>query len=132
MAERRSNPWKISTLVLTVVLGAVLAGGSVPEAEAAGPARLTKALSALKASKKFLDEAKEPPAPFHAQSLAVVGQAIAAVEREIKAYEAAAGKAKPDGSSKAPAAKKKDGKDKDKDDKPKKKPSHDTDEGSDE
>jgi hypothetical protein len=133
MAERRSNPWKWSTLVLTAVLGAVLMGQTIPEAEAAGPARLTKALAALKASKKFLDEAKEPPAPFHAQSLAVVGQAIAAVEREIKAYEAAAGKAKPDGSSK-PAGKKKDGKDgKEKDEKAaKKKPSHAADEGSDE
>ena len=124
MAATPANPWKISTFVLTAVLGTLLMAQSIPEAEAAGPARLTKALTALKASKKFLDEAKEPPAPFHAQSLTVVGQAITAVEREIKAYEAAAGKAKPEGSSKA-APKKKDG-DKGKDDK-KKKPSHDED-----
>jgi hypothetical protein len=101
------NPWKISTLVLTVALLLVI-GREIPAAEAAGPARLGKALSALKASKKFLDDAKDPPVPFHQQSLATVNQAISAVEKEIKAYEAAKDKEKAkehkaDGASKSDA-----------------------------
>ena len=88
MARMSFNPWKLSTFALGIALAISLVR-EVPSAEAAGPARLGKALTALKASKKFLDEAKDPPAPFHQQSLVVVNQAIAAVEREIKAYEAA-------------------------------------------
>ncbi len=84
----QQNPWKISTFAL---LGALVVtvgrGATTNEAEAAGPVRLSKALGALKASKKFLDEAKDPPAPYHQQSVAIVHQAIAAVEREIKAHE---------------------------------------------
>lgn len=103
----RVNPWKVSTLVLT---GVLIVGALGPTAEAAGPARLTKALAALRSGKKLLDEAKEPPAVPHAQSLVAVNAAIAAVEREIKAYEAAQAKARPAGSgatdAKAPAKKK--------------------------
>lgn len=83
------DPWKLSTLLLAALLALSLAGWAA-DAEAAGPVRLTKALAALKSCKKFLDEAKDPPAPYHAQSLTAVGQAIAAVEREIKAHEAKA------------------------------------------
>ena len=93
----RLNPWKLTTFVLAAALAVVIGGQHVATAEAAGPARLWKALSALRASKKLLDDAKDPPAPFHQQSLAVVGQAIAAVEREIKAYEGAKAKDKGDG-----------------------------------
>ena len=95
----RVNPWKISTFVLASALAVVIGGSHVAEAEAAGPVRLGKALSALKSSKKLLDDAKDPPAPFHQQSLAAVTQAIAALEREIKAYEGAAAKAKEAGKS---------------------------------
>ena len=109
----RINPWKLTTFLLAAALAVVIGGSHVAVAEAAGPARLTKALSALRASKKLLDDAKDPPAPFHQQSLAVVSQAIAAVEREIKAYEGAKAKEK-DGASAGSGAKKdaaaKDGK----------------------
>lgn len=83
-----TNPWKWTSLGLAGALTISLLG-QLPVAEAAGPVRLTKALAALKAGKKFLEEAKDPPAPQHAQSMAAVSQAIAAVEREIKAYETA-------------------------------------------
>ena len=85
----RVNPWKISTFVLLGALVAVVSSGSVGTAEAAGPLRLGKALAALKSSKKLLEDAKDPPAPFHQQSMMLVGQAIGAVEKEIKAYETA-------------------------------------------
>ena len=89
MPSVRIDLWKVSTLVLAAALVFVIGGRHVPEAEAAsGPVRLTKALSALKSSKKLLEDAKDPPAVFHAQSIAIVSQAIGAVEREIKAYEA--------------------------------------------
>jgi hypothetical protein len=87
-SPRQINPWKLSTLLLAGALAFVIGTDRVSSADAAGPARLTKALSALKAGKKHLDEAKEPPAAQHAQSVLLVGQAISAVEREIKAYEA--------------------------------------------
>lgn len=110
----RINPYKVSTILLGAALLLSLGRDLVPSAEAAstGPLRLTKALAALKTSKKLLEEAKEPPAPFHQQSMMLVGQAIAAVEREIKAYEAEKEKkaksgAKPDAKpSPAPAKKK--------------------------
>ena len=102
--------WKCSTLVLAVALVVGVGGPWVGEVQAAGPARLTKALAALKTSKKMLDEAKEPPPGPHAQSVAAVNQAIAAVEREIKAYEAAAAKAKPAGSAEAKPGPKKEAK----------------------
>ncbi len=103
----RLDPWKLSTLTLSVALAFSL-GSQLPLAEAAGPVRLSKALSAIKAGKKFLEEAKDPPAPQHAQSMAAVGQAIAAIEREIKAYETAAAKAKgaPSAAPPAPSHKK--------------------------
>lgn len=110
MSYRPFNPWKLTSALLAAALLASLAR-DVPVADAAGPARLTKALTALKASKKFLEEAKDPPAPFHQQSMMVVTQAIGAVEREIKAYEAASAKEKekekkdgkkPDASKKEP------------------------------
>lgn len=66
----------------------------------AGPKRLTAALEALRTSQKQLEDAKEPPAAFHDKSLAAVKQAIAAVEREIKAYNDAEAKAKADKSAK--------------------------------
>ena len=124
---RGVNPWKLSTFVLAAALAVVIGGNHVSSAEAAGPLRLGKALSALKASKKFLEEAKDPPAPFHQQSLVVVNQAITAVEREIKAYESSSSK------DKDKEKKKDDKSDKKKDDKkkssdaPKKKPSSDND-----
>ena len=93
----RINPWKLTTFVLAAALAVVIGGQHVATAEAAGPMRLSKALSALRAGKKLLDDAKDPPAPFHQQSLAVVQQAIAAVEREIKAYEGAKAKEKDSG-----------------------------------
>jgi hypothetical protein len=86
-----TNPWKLTTVLLAVALGASLLE-RLPEAEAAGPVRLGKALAALRSGKKFLEEAKDPPAPQHAQSMAAVNLAIGAVEREIKAYEATAAK----------------------------------------
>ena len=97
-----ANPWKVTSLLLAAALGASLLG-QLPAAEAAGPVRLGKALAALKSGKKFLEEARDPPAPQHAQSLAAVTQAIAAVEREIKAYEAASARAKAAGSAPASA-----------------------------
>lgn len=66
---------------------------AAPSAQA-GPKRLTAALEALRNSEKQLEDAKEPPAVFHDKSLAAVRQAIAAVEREIKAYNDAEAKAK--------------------------------------
>lgn len=99
----RFNPWKFSTLALGVALLCALAG-PLSSAEAAGPVRLGKALAALKSGKKLLEEAKDPPAPQHAQSMTAVTQAIAAVEREIKAYEVAAAKAKGATSAAASAA----------------------------
>lgn len=82
------NYWKVSTIVMAAALAIVIGTDRVASAEAAGPVRLSKALAALKSGKKLLEEAKEPPAPYHAQSLALVSQAISAVEREIKVYEA--------------------------------------------
>jgi hypothetical protein len=91
--------WKVSTLLLAAALAFVLVDNGVQSAEAAGPKNLGKALSALKSTKKFLEDAKDPPAPFHAQSLALVNTTIGAVEREIKAYEDAAAKAKAAGAT---------------------------------
>lgn len=111
MSYRPFNPWKLTSALLAAALLASLAR-DVPVADAAGPARLTKALVALKASKKFLEEAKDPPAPYHQQSVMVVGHAITAVEREIKAYEAqvAKEKEKEKKDGKKPDAKKPDAK----------------------
>jgi hypothetical protein len=103
------NPWKMSTFVLVAALAAIVSRDAVPSAEAAGPRRLSAALSALKSSQKQLEEAKDPPAPFHAQSMLMVKQAITAVEREIKAYN--------DLEAKQKAKEAKDGKDGKKDDK---------------
>ena len=96
----------------------------MPSAEAAaGPKRLSAALSALQNSQKQLEEAKDPPSPFHQQSMLLVKQAIGAVEREIKAYNDLEAKKKS-----------KEGKDDKKDDKkaekpaPKKTANHDSDE----
>lgn len=111
MSYRPFNPWKLTSFLLGAALVTSLAR-EVPSADAAGPARLSKALTALKASKKFLEEAKDPPAPFHQQSMMEVTQAIGAVEREIKAYEAASAKEK--------EKEKKDGPKKDAASKPKK------------
>ena len=80
------NPWKVSTFVLVAALAAVVSKDAVPTAEAAGPKRLSAALAALKSGQKQLEEAKDPPSPFHQQSMVLVKQAIGAVEREIKAY----------------------------------------------
>lgn len=88
------NLWKVSTLFLAAALAFVLSDGRVTSADAAGPKNLGKALASLKATKGFLEAAKEPPAPFHQQSMLLVTQSIAAVEREIKAYEDALAKAK--------------------------------------
>lgn len=93
--------WKVSTLLLAAALAFVLVDNGVQTAEAAGPKNLSKALSALKSTKKYLEDAKDPPAPFHAQSLALVNTTIGAVEREIKAYEDAAAKAKAAGTTTA-------------------------------
>lgn len=123
----RINPWKISTLVLTGVLALVLTRDSFAVAEAAGPKRLSAALSALKSSKKHLEEAKDPPAGFHTKSIASVDQAIAAVEREIKALEDAQAKAKAKGETDKDKPKDKDAKKGDKsakETKSDKKPAH--------
>jgi hypothetical protein len=107
-AAPRVNPWKWSTFLLLGTLAAVVSLDGVSVAEAAGPLRLGKALSALKSSKKLLEDAKDPPSPFHQQSMMLVTQAIGAVEREIKAYEATQGKKgdgkdKPDAKAKKPS-----------------------------
>jgi hypothetical protein len=92
MAQARRNLWKPLALTLAGLLAYTWAGPLVSVAEAAKPKRLSQALSALQAGKKHLEDAKEPPAAFHQKSIAAVDQAIAAVEREIKAYGEAAGK----------------------------------------
>ncbi len=130
MPYRPFNPWKLTSALLAAALLASLAR-DVPDADAAGPARLSKALTALKASKKFLEEAKDPPAPYHQHSVMVVTQAIGAVEREIKAYEAAVAreKEKEKKEGKKPDAKKDAKKEAKKSDAPKtKRPSADDDE----
>ncbi len=122
------HPWKLSTFVLAAALAVVISRDAIPSAEAAGPKRLSAALSALKNSQKQLEEAKDPPSPFHQQSMLLVKQAIGAVEREIKAYNDLEAKQKA-----------KDGKDDKKDEKkrdekkvekaaPKKATNHDSDE----
>ncbi len=81
--------WKVATVFFAGAFAFVVSRGAVADADAAGPKNLSRALSSLHATKKYLEEAKEPPAPYHAQSTAVVDQAISAVEREIKAFEQA-------------------------------------------
>lgn len=119
------NPWKLSTFVLIALLFAVVSRDAVPSAEAAGPRRLSAALSALKSSQKQLEEAKDPPAPFHAQSMLLVKQAIGAVEREIKAYNDLEAKQK---AKEAKEGKKDEKKKEKKDEKPKKAVTHDSEE----
>jgi hypothetical protein len=89
MMQNRRTFWKPVALPLAALLAWSWAG---PIAEAAKPKRLSAALSALQSCKKQLADAKDPPATFHQKSLSAVDQAIAAVEREIKAYEDGAGK----------------------------------------
>ena len=127
MSRFTLNPWKVSTFVLAAALGIVVSKDAVPSAEAAGPKRLSAALSALKSGQKQLEEAKDPPSPFHQQSMVLVKQAIGAVEREIKAYNDLEAKQKTkDGSTDKKDDKKRD--EKKKEDKPKKPTSHDSDE----
>jgi hypothetical protein len=87
MAQARRNLWKPLALTLAGLLAYSWAGPvAVATAEAAKPKRLSAALAALQSSKKHLEDAKDPPATFHQKSISAVDQAIAAVEREIKAY----------------------------------------------
>ena len=92
MAQPRRNLWKPLALTLAGLLAYAWAGPLVSTAEAAKPKRLSAALAALQSCKKNLSDAKDPPATFHQKSMNAVEQAIAAVEREIKAYEDSAGK----------------------------------------
>ncbi|HEU4404776.1 MAG TPA: hypothetical protein VFS43_05740 [Polyangiaceae bacterium] len=91
MAQPRRNLWKPLALTLAGLLAYSWAG-PLATAEAAKPKRLSQALAALQSCKKHLSDAKDPPATFHQKSMNAVEQAIAAVEREIKAYEDSAGK----------------------------------------
>lgn len=90
--QNRPNLWKPLALCFAGLFAYSSAGSLVSVAEAARPKRLSSALSALQSCKKHLEDAKDPPAAFHQKSLNAVDQAIAAVEREIKAYEGAASK----------------------------------------
>lgn len=92
MMQNRRTFWKPVALSLAALLAWSWAGPLVSVAEAAKPKRLSAALSALQSCKKQLADAKDPPATLHQKSLSAVDQAIAAVEREIKAYEDGAGK----------------------------------------
>ncbi len=90
--QNRRNLWKPLALSFAGLLALSWCGPLVSVAEAAKPKRLSAALAALQSCKKQLSDAKDPPATFHQKSLSAVDQAIAAVEREIKAYEDSAGK----------------------------------------
>ena len=123
----RPTLWKYSTLALAGALAFSWGGALLPLAQAAGPKRLTAALHALQASKKHLEDAKDPPVPLHNQSMKAVSDAITAVEKEIKAIDDAHEKKGHDkdrdhekGEKSAKSADKSDKKDKDADAKPKK------------
>jgi hypothetical protein len=57
-----ANPWKLTSALLAVALGASLLE-RLPEAEAAGPVRLGKALAALRSGKKDPPQRSSPRAP---------------------------------------------------------------------
>jgi hypothetical protein len=73
------NPWKLSTVALTLALGVVVSTGAIPTASA-GQVNMRAAVARLQEAKAALERAQDDKGGHRARSIALTTQAIAEAE----------------------------------------------------
>jgi len=83
MKQIKSNPWKMTTILLTAVLGGVVAYQNVPSAFAGKQPHMEAALKALTAAQTELKAADDDKGGFRAKALVSSADAITQTQKGI-------------------------------------------------
>ena len=83
MKQIKKNPWKMMTVVLTAVLGGIVAYQNVPNAFAGKQPHMEAALKALTTAQAELKAADDDKGGFRAKAIVSTGDAVVQTQKGI-------------------------------------------------